>query len=401
MKFFLTALIALVCLSATLPASAQGLLGIGKGESGSDLQKSNPLRFTVGVEGGYDSNVTTAPDGEEEDSFYIGAGIGASYALATKVSRLEIGGSFNTFYYLDTGDADDELFYNARLTANLTHQISRRVSFSNTGYIAYEVEPDYLIGASVSLRDDQYLYGYNRASMSFQLTNRLSTVSHYTISGIQYEDSVLGRQEDRLSHLIGQQVRYSLNRVTTATAEYRFGIVNFQSAPNDSISHYALAGLEHQFSPYTTGTVAAGAEYRDFDRYDSLTRPYGEASLRYKLTDDTTLSWLGRVGLEDSELGDYHDRYSYRTGLVATHGFTPRVRGTLGVSYVHSEFDARGDSDLDDLSDDAVSLQLGVSYRIYQNVDLNAGYTYTTIYTGDSLRDYDRHRANVGVSSTF
>jgi opacity protein-like surface antigen len=399
MKRFLSLFLTLLVICFTGESFAQGLQGLGK--SGSDITESSPLRVSVGAELGYDSNTNTSSK-DEIDSLFTGGGIGVFYALATETTRFDIGGNFSGLYYENTAPSQDDFYWNTRVTANLGHKISQRTTLTNNALIAYEVEPDYVIGASSALRNDHYIFGYDRLALNHQWTRRFSTITSYTFNGVWYDDNSLSRQEDRHTHTFGQQLRYALSRKTTANVEYRFAYTDFLHIANDTNSHYLLGGADHEFSSYTSGGIAVGAEYRDFERYGAITRPYGEAYVLYKLTEDTSVRWAGRAGLENNEIGNYRDRYGYRTGLTAIHGFTPSVRGSLGISYLHSEFDAvNGDNDLEDASDDAVSVNVGVTYRLFRNVDVNAGYQFTTYFSDIEDRDYERHRATVGVSSVF
>ncbi len=399
MKLIVAISLTLLVCGTTWRASAQGLASIGK--AGSEITNSSPLSVSVGVETGYDSNTNTT-SGNETDSFFSGGGIGLFYAYATETTRFDIGGNLSALYYENTAPGQDDIFYNTRMTANLGHKLSQRATLTNNLLVSYENEPDYVVGASSALRNGHYFYAYDRLGLNYQWSRRFSTITAYAFNGVWYEQNQLSRQEDRHTHTVAQQLRYALSRSTTANVEYRYAYTDFLHAQNDSNSQYLLGGVDHEFSSFTRGGISVGAEYRDTERFGSLTRPYGEGYLMYKLTEDTSLRWAGRAGLEDNELGNFRERYGYRTGLTGIHAFTPTVRGSLGISYLHSDFEAPdNDGDLGDASDDAVSLNLGVNYRLFRNVDVNAGYQYTTYFSDLAGRDYDRHRVSLGMSSAF
>lgn len=399
MKRIIATTLALAVLATAQIASAQGLLGIGK--SGSEISNSSPLRVSVGVEVGYDTNTNTASE-YETDSLFFGGGVGLFYAYATETTRFDIGGNFSSLYYENTEPGQDDIYYNTRMTSNLGHKLSQRATVTNNLLVSYEVEPDYVVGASGALRNGHYFFGYERLGLNYQWSRRFSTVTSYTFNGVWYEKEELAQQEDRHTHTVAQQLRYALSRTTTANVEYRFSHTDFINIGNDSTSQFLLVGGDHEFSAFTQGGLLVGAEYRDFERHGSITRPYGEAYLTYKLTEDTSLRWAGRAGLENNELGNYRDRYGYRTGVTGFHSFTPTVRGSLGLSYLHSDFDpADSDGHLEDASDDGVSVNVGVTYKLVRNIDVNAGYQFTAYFSDLEARDYDRHRVTVGMSSTF
>ncbi|NNE90209.1 MAG: outer membrane beta-barrel protein [Verrucomicrobiales bacterium] len=389
-----TALVASVLLPSTI--HAQGLLGIG--HYGSEVSEASPLKLSVGVEGGYDSNTNTAPSGSENSSYFGGGGIGLFYAYANDLSRLDLGGNFGAQWYEDAGPISDDIFYNTRLSANASHRFSDRFRVTNNSLIAYEIEPNYLIGASIALREDQYLYWYNRTALWYQLSKRFSLVTGYAIQGINYEESLLSTREDRLTHVFSQQLRYSLSSKTAVRAEYRYAMTDYDSINYDYKSHYALGGIDHRFSETTAGTLVAGAEFREYDRFEKTTQPYVEAGLNYRMSTRTSLRWMARIGLENNEVFGFSERYSYRTGLTANHAINDRLRATAGVSFVRSDFEG---AEFDSIEEHAVSGQIGLAYRVVQNVDLRLGYHYTNYSSDNSARDYDRSRVTIGATANF
>lgn len=263
----------------------------------------------------------------------------------------------------------------------------------NNALVSHETEPDYFIGASVALRDDQYLFFYDRISGFYQINKRWSSATGYGIQGITYEDSLLSEREDRLTHTVSQQIRYSFTPNTTGRAEYRLKATEFDSIDYDSMSHFALAGIDHRFSETTTGTVVAGAEFRDYDRNGrDSTSPHVEAALSHRLSDRTSFRWVARASLEDNEIFGFNERYSYRTGVTVNHAITDKLRAMAGASYVFSEFE--GDV-FDSINEDTIALQTGLAYRVVENVDLRLSYYYTTNASDDE------NRVSLGATATF
>ena len=377
---------------------AQGLLGIGAVDE--DFESGLPFTTTVSADFGWDSNAT-ASSVDEEDSAYVRAGIDARYLTGNRRSNLTLGGSFSTIYYFDGLEgADEDVFYNARISLDGRHQVNRRLTIGNNLYFTYEIEPDHAIGESASRRTDQYIYGYNSAWLSYTWSGRVSTVTRYTLSGVTYDDDIVAATEDRLTHTFSQEVRYLLNRLTTGVGEYRFSAGDYEANNRDYLAHYALVGVDHAFTRDLNGTVRVGAQWRDSDAYGTDTTPYAELALRYRSGRHSSFHWITRIGNEDSELSVYQKRFSYRSSLSYHQEFTQRLRGNAGVTYVHNDFEI---SDIvnSDTDEDLIALSLGLSYRVFSNVDLNAGYHFTTVSSDDGSRDYDRHRVSLGVSATF
>ncbi len=376
--------------------NAQGLLSIG---SDDDFYSALPFTTSIGVSAGWDSNPGSSAVSEEETAFIRG-GVDMAYGSPSKTTPVKFGLSVSGLYYFDdiTGQ-DEDFFYDVRFTLNASHSFSRRFVVGNNFFLSYEIEPDLAIGAANQSRLDQYLYGYNSLWASYQLSRRLSAITRYTVSGIQYDDSDLGAFEDRFTQSIGEEFRFMVDRRNTLVAQYSFTSTNYDEAPRDYISHTVVGGIDHNFSRTLLGHLRAGAEFRDSDDYGDESRPYGELALRQRVSDTTEIHWVNRVGLEDSELGTYESRYTYRSSLMASHAISSRLRVNAGVTYLHNEFE--NSVFTPDVTEDLVSANVGLGYRVFSNVDVTADYTFTSVASDDEFREYDRHRVSLGLSTTF
>lgn len=379
-------------------ASAQGLLAL---QNRADLRESQPLTYSVGVTGGYDWLDYSADEMSLEDinSFFIQSDVGLMYGDADKQTPWNVGAEFGIIHYLDDAPRYDDTYYSARLAFNIVHNASQRLKISNNFYLAYEVEPDYAIGASTSLRNGQYLYGYDNFAVTYAWSERLSSTTAYTIEGIRYEDDIVSSFEDRLSHIVSQQFSYALSRKSHLVAEYRFRLTNYDEASNDYTSHYALAGIDQAWSERTTGSLRGGVEFYESDRVSEVA-PYFEAALDHSVTKKTEAHLYGAVGFDGAELGDYNSRYTYRTGLTANHKVTERFSVTAGAHYVNSDYEGNGET-TQDVTEHQIHASAGLAYRLWHHVSMDAQYSYTLLNSDDELREYDRNRVSLGLSAQF
>jgi len=374
-------------------AFSQGLLSI---RAVDEEFESIPFTTTVSTAIGYDSNYNSSAI-NDDGSFYAQAGFLLGYATGNRTTSYNLGGSFNTTYY-ESSASSEEFFYNARVNFGIRHRATSKLTISDRAYVAYEFEPDYEIGASTSRRNDQYLYAYNNLSASYAWSRRFSTVTSYTVSGVEYEESAL-KGENRISHLIAQQLRYSVARLTTLTAEYRYKITEYDNGFNDFSSHYLLVGVDHSFSRTLKGSIRAGAEFRDFDNRNSREKPYVEGALNQQIGNLTSLRAYTRIGLDSTELGSYQENFGWRSGVTLNHQFTKDLRGNAGLHYIHSAY---SDSPIAaDFDEDLISISLGLTYQFYRNLAVYTNYNYTNSSSDNAFRDYDRHRLTLGVSATF
>ncbi len=282
---------------------------------------------------------------------------------------------------------------------DLVHRATPRLTIANDASISYEIEPDYLVGASISRRTDQYLYYYNRFAAAYAWSRRVSTVTAHTLNGIDYDSIESGRTEDRISNIFSQQARYAFSRQTSFTSEYRYQLTGFDHISRDIMSHFALIGVDHYFSTTSSGTVAAGMQFYDDEVSGEYSAPYAEGAINLMLQEDTTLRWANRVGYETNELSGFNNRYTYRTGLSADHRLTPYLTGIAGVSFALSEFDAAASAS--DVTEEAVGVNMGLSWQVLANTDIDLNYYYTDYSSDTAARDYERHRVSLGLLSTF
>ncbi len=379
-------------------ANAQGLLSIG---SDDDFYSALPFTTSIGVSAGWDSNPNSSAD-NAQDSSYIQGGVDMAYGSASKTTPVKFGlGVSGLYYFDDIQGQENDVLYNARLSLNVSHSYDRRLVVGNNFYLTYESQPDYSIGAADQSRLDQYLYGYNSLWASYELSRRFSAITRYTVSGIRYDESYVGDFEDRFTQMFGEELRYMWDRRNTLVAEYRFTYTDYDTAPRDYTQNTFLLGLDHDFSRTLTGSFRGGAEIRDWDSdlLDDSTEPYFEASLRSRVSERTEIVWLNRVGLEDAELTGFEDRYAYRSSLSASHAINSKLRVHGGLSYVYSDF--QGGDFRSDVTENLVSVSVGLGYRLFNNVDLTTDYTYTGVSSDEEFREYDRNRVSLGLSATF
>lgn len=383
---------------SAVPAFSQGLTAVR--DFSTDFHEEIPLTWSITGRGGYDSLSYNMPAGMLEDfeSYYVQGGVGMTYADIDPTTPWSIALDLGAIHYLDGIPRYDDTFYNARIAFNIAHQISQRLKISNNFYLAYEAEPNVATGASTTLYNGQYLYGYNNFNVSYAWSQRFSTTTSLTVDGISYEDDVVSSLEDRLSVLIAQQFSYALTRRTSLAAEYRYRITDYRERDDvDAQSHFVLAGVDHAWSERMSGSFRVGAEFFKSDRAEN-TSPYGEVALSYLVARKTTARWFGSIGYDSSEIGGYNTRYALRTGVNVYHQINKKVGVNAGVSYAYSTFDNPGASDV---TEHSLLMSTGLTYQLLENLALDARYSFSILRSDDAFREFDRHNVSLGVTASF
>lgn len=379
-------------------AMSQGLTSVR--DFSADFGEDVPVTWSFTTRGGYDSlsYKVQSPFLEDFDSYYVQGGAGVTYADSDPTTPWSTTLDLGAIHYLDGIPRYDDTFYNARVAFNIAHQLSQRLKISNNFYLTYEAEPNVATGATTTLYNGQYLYGYNNFNVSYAWSQRFSTTSSLTVDGITYEDDSVSGLEDRLSVLISQQFSYAMTQLTSLAAEYRYRITDYSDRDDvDAQSHFVLAGVDHAWSERSTGSFRVGAEFFKSDRSEN-TSPYGEVAFNYMVARQTTARWFGSVGYDASEIGGFDTRYSVRTGVNVNHQVNKRVGVNGGLSYAYSTFDGGADTDV---TEHTLLLSTGISYQMLENLSLDARYSYSILQSDDSLREFDRNNVSLGITASF
>ena len=391
-------LVAILLGAFTSGVFAQNLADIGILSETEDFDSSLPFTTTISTVFGYDSNVGSRPKFVEDSSAYTQGRLSGAYSTVRGKTHLGLNAGFATIYYLER---DDTTFNSADGSVNFYHKITPRATFANKSYLSYSIEPDLQIGVAVPRRLSHYYYGHNNASLTYAFNRRLSSITRAGVSGISYEDETSAASNDKFTYNISQEMRYVLNVVSDVVGEYRFITSDYDVADYDYGAHYLLAGLNRNFNLMLRGTLMAGVQKRSFDNgYEDDWQPHLETSLRYNVTEKTQLSWINRFGYEDGELASNKatSRTGWNSSLNLSYSFTDRLRSNFGMTYHSYNFER---PELIELAEVMKTINLGVNYRLYSNIDLNAKYSYISMESDDVFRDFVRHRISAGMQIKF
>lgn len=396
--------------------STSSELGLGKFEA-------NPWHISVTVRGGYDDNVNLSSF-DERGSFFTNAALGLTYNFGNPRTRISLSAGVSGTYYWGGDDNDDDDFgdfseddddfaVNAYLGFNITHKASPRLTLTAAMQAAYLTRPGFDTFNNnffaVERRNQNFFQTTNRFGVGYAWAPRFSTLTHYTLGYVDYNDELISFFEDRFEHTIGNEFRFLLLPTTTLVGEYRFGIVDYiDDDGRDSYSHFFLAGVDHSFSPRFNVSARGGIEVRSFDfdddgifdddnDDDTHVAPYFEGTLNYALGQNTSITWFNRYSFEQPNVPDALLRETYRTSLGVRHNFTPRISAGLNFAYQHDSYD---ESDvLTGFDEDAIDIALTARYAMNRNFSFEVGYQHTAVISDTALfREFDRNQYWAGVT---
>ncbi|MEO5720871.1 MAG: outer membrane beta-barrel protein [Chthoniobacterales bacterium] len=388
--------------------ASSGDLGLGK-------FASFPFHVTVSARVGYDDNVNLTQF-DPQGSFFTNLALGVTYEFGSPRTRINLTSGVGFTYYFDRDDSfsggSDNFDVNGYLGFAITHKVSPRLTLSANLYATYQSQPDFQTfnnsNITFSRQSQNFFFTVNKFSLGYAWTPRFSTVSSYTIGYTDYDDAIVSLFQDRFEHTFGNEFRFLVLPTTTAVAEYRLGIVDYTEVDGrNSTSHYLLAGVDHSFSPRFNISTRAGVEFRSYDdngvfgaNGGDQTSPYAEFTLNYAIAQNTSLSWVNRYSIEESDVPELLSRQTFRTAVSLRHNFTSRIVGGLNIAYQNDDYD--GNAITPSFTEDAFDISLALRYAITRNWAVDAGYHHTEVISdGNLFREYARNRYYLGATFTF
>jgi len=372
-------------------ATDQNLASSRFEEMGVGWLPSTPLEITAGVEMGYDDNATLAPSGE--GSLFAGENVVLTYNRAGEATQFYgVGiGRFDQYFNVSRNDVD------GNVTMSLTHKFSTRLSFYASVFAAYQTAPNFRSNVGPENVVSDHFYTSDIFSLTYHWFPRFSMITSYTFNLVKYAQASIGNSQDRVDNILGEQFQFSLTSRTDLVGEYRLEMINYDTAPNNSMTHYLLAGFNHHLTEHLIFHLRAGESFRSLQNDGDLANPYFESSLGY-VSSNHSLNWTTSYDFEASTASGVTTTKTWRTGLILTYGLTSRISSTTGVYYHHDE-NTGGTGSTG--TQNSFDLTLGLRYTINKHFALHLDYNHTTLGSFGSTPGYSENRYFGGLTYTY
>jgi hypothetical protein len=389
------------------------------GESGSTSEGGGgyvPLEITTGVDFGYDDHVigsNAATNSSSPSSFFAKENLVLTYDRPGEQTEFRLLGIGRFTQFFDVGAEDKDL----SVTASLTHNFTTRLSFNAEIYGAYQTEPNFQSNIGPTNVRAPHFDTNDIFSLTYRWLPRLSTVTSYTFQRIKYESSsvssspslaAIGAAQDRFQQTLAERLQFSLTSRTSLTGEYRFEVIDYDTAPRDATIHFALAGLEHRLTEHLSINVLGGPSFRFFKNDGSTINPFAEVKVGYEGSNDS-LAWTTTYGVEQPSQTVAAGATTLRSGLNFTYRLTSRINFKAGAFYHHEETQAATGGTVVNTStapQDSLHFNLGLKYTINKHFALHADYEYTNQSSSGGTSSggasgYSRNRYSAGVTYTY
>jgi hypothetical protein len=218
-------------------------------------------------------------------------------------------------------------------------------------------------------------------------------VTSYTFQRVKYDQSSLGSFQDRFQNTFSEQLQFNLTSRTKLLGDYRYEVINYDTAPTDSTTNYVLVGLDHHLTEHLMIHVLGGEAFRSLENAGGRADPYVEGSVGYTASNHS-LTWTTSYGYEAPNSQGVEIRTTLRTGLALNYTLTSRLNSTTGIYYHHDDNQSAGTQDSFDLS-------VGLRYMIDKHFTFGITYEHTTQGSLGSTPGYSRNRYYAGLTYTY
>jgi Putative beta-barrel porin 2 len=387
--------------SAGATTSSAASTSLSGGPSGTGIFAPSPVQITTSLTAGYDDNVNTAPGGQQASSFTTGHAV-LAYDFGDPRLQLSLAASGGgTYYYQHIANQNYDI--DLLLGLEIKYKASPRLNLGSSILLSYLTEPSFNYGVGVNTRNGNYFYTTDKFFVSYEWARRFSTRTTYTFGAVNYDNNAIGAFSNRVENTFGSEFLFQLAPTSNLVAEYRFGIVSYETALLDSTTHFVLGGLDHTFNPRLSATLRGGAEFRSFDNDGERIGPYFEGSVNYALGKRTSVSWTNRYGIEEPNILGAQSRTTFRTGLQVKCDLTSRITSSLAAYYDHSDYHGSVSSSFPSASfaEDSIDIALAFRYAITRYFGVQAQYNHTEVTSDMASREYSRNRVSGGLNFTF
>lgn len=373
------------------------------GQDSGGVFEKKPYILSAAVREGYDDNLFTT-ETNRDSSFYTNLAGGVEYKLEN--SRLQLSAALNggvTYYYTRPGNKFD---YTGALNLQGSYKVSQRLTLNFSTNTAYLSQPDLEVAGTSARDNGDYMFSSTTIAGAYQWSEKFSTDTKYNFTPFVYVDDKLNESQGRIEQTLGQSFRWLLLPKTTGIVEYRANPVTYYSAPLDNFGQFFLLGIDQVFSPKFKITSRGGAELRFYNSDNenpNYIGPFAELNGMYEYQKYSSIGLNLRYGTEASGLNGAATRNTFRIGVNAVQGITPKLSFNVGLNYqnnFYNEFDKQNPDT--DFYENIIEFSLGANFKINKNFILQGGYTRTVDAAPASQQlSYTRNVTFVGLNMLF
>jgi hypothetical protein len=305
-------------------------------------------------------------------------------------------------YFPDRGTEDFD--HSHEWIGRIDHSFSSRFNVDVRDRLRYSQEPDILGGDARSRRTDStFLSNVGSIQGNMQWTPKLGTATTLTNDYLAYDDLTLDRESGRMINSLNHDFRYLMTPTITLVAGCFSNLTDYYFAKKDSTTIGGSFGADYSLSPQIMVGARVGPSYTDLSEGGSYWNPYGNVFGNWTLGARSSLEASYTHTVSETDFGSYYLQESDAFTLTGRYQFTPKFYGRLGgrLSLGSFESDLGTGAGSRTISENVLGMDGALGFKLSEYFDLEAGYGYSYVSSGETSREYDRNQLYLSIRGTY
>ncbi len=368
---------------------------------GTGIYARPPVDFSLTIQTGYNDNIYSSSGkngaAPKKGSATTQATAGVNLLLNTPRAFLSFGANAGALYYWDKPNS--QISPVGTLSSAFAYSITPRVQLNARVNAGYYSQPNLSLPNTPRVNSGDYFNLASLFDLSYRWTPTFTTNTSFGVNTQIFRDSE-SQDSNYVEWFVGESFRYLFAPRFTGVAEVRFSQINYDGEIRNSKTESVMAGFDWLMTPRLTSTFRGGVSFRQFElsNADDATSPYFESALGYRYGRGSLLQWTTRFGFEEANQ-PFNRNQTFRTGLSISQILTPRLNGSLGVSYAHETYkglltDSRDTQQL-------ISGNARLEFIATRSLTIFGNYNRSQNISDFSNSDYIRNEVSVGATYHF
>ncbi len=381
-----------------------------KTQAQAHAESKKAFSVTASVREQYDDNIYTSHDNKVSDYTTI-AEPSFLFNYPMTDTLLSARYTFDATAYAKR----DKTFDTAHdLTMRVNQTFSSRFNLDARDRVHYSNQPEIDSGSVVNRVAGTYFNNTFSLQGTTQWTPKLSTVTSYTNDYFTYDDPTVAATDNRDSHTLQHDFRYTLTPTVTLVNGGSINALFYDHKVTSTVfgtltsrnwtSFTGYTGADWTALPELTLGVRGGGVYTTYDANlkDSLA-PYASFFTTWQAGAKSTLDFNYMHSVSPTDLSSYSSATSDSVSLTGTYKFTPKLTGRLQGSYTMntSTSSTAITAGAGTYHENTLGVTTGLGYDFTQYLNLNVGYSLTNVGSDAISSSYNRNQVSLGLTASF
>ncbi len=312
---------------------------------------------------------------------------------------------------------EEETLYNHTLNGWLAYAFSENIHFDIADHLEFVDNPESTNIRGIGQTDQSFMQNTFQLKGRAGLSEKTRLTCKYRMILLEYDNSGLSRDLDRMEHLVGAEATYKVLPEMSLAGEIRFQDVEYdeddyihpatgRSISKNSQSMFYLVGADYDWGPKADLGLRFGLEDRDRGAQEGDSYFYGNASYIFHHWENSYFSAGATYAVAETDANSlFTDKETFKAVGNLLQDLTGNniLFGSVSLSYQHDALAGRRYANFkyEDIDENITRLGLSLIYRPVENLDLIASYDYDNISSDIDTREENRKRFGISARYAF